>query len=873
MAVAGGPYGGVEGVAIAFDGSGSYDLDGDPLSYSWDFGDGSFGSGASPSHAYVASGTYTVTLTVNDGTVDSPVSSTSAIVDPAGGGNQAPVAVAGGPYGGVEGVAIAFDGSGSYDLDGDPLSYSWDFGDGSFGSGASPSHAYVASGTYTVTLTVNDGTVDSPVSSTSASVSASGGTGAFQQDSGSGLVSIEAEHFAANIVRSNAAWAGEDRSGSSGGAALIALPTSAPTIGTGYSASSPQLDYPVNFSHTGTHYIWIRGYASSTSSNSVHMGLDGVEVSSAGNIVFSPAGSYQWVGGPGVASFDVTTLGVHSVNVWMRESGFIIDKIVITPNAGYVQPSGSGPAESPRDSVFASGLFSDEFNDGNILGWTMVSECESGSPVWTVAGNALHQLGDCRGFAANGAAVGTYLLSDNTVPANADLRVSVRADSPSADGVGYNDSSTYAYDVIGLMFGYQDSNNYYRFELDGAKGHRKLWRKQGGVFTELNTSPQSYTRDTWTDLRVVHRNGVILMFVDGQRVLAVADSAFSSGKTGLFCARNAACRFDDVHLQSAPATPMIGISFPDGAGHASSEYFVDTDATLNVQAVATGASGVGGVEFVVDEGAPGQVSISDMSAPYTAQFNGLSNGDHTVTGYLLDSGGVRLAGSAATVTLGQVGTGGIHLHSVGDSLTNGQEDDVVGDDVSADGRNTGGGYEPILNDLLSAANPVPVTVRNDGNNGETSAQGVDRIDEVLSHSPEAQAYVVMYGANDSGDSVDPGLGLSPGQAGYAGSFKANMQAIIDAVLAEGKTIFLVKTSPYLNSASRNATILVYNQVIDELVSENGFTYTPADAHSYFTANPGEMAADGIHLTGVGYASLAGLICQMVNGHADLTCIP
>ena len=33
-------------------------------------------------------------------------------------------------------------------------SYAWDFGDGSNGSGATPSHTYLANGTYTVTLLV-----------------------------------------------------------------------------------------------------------------------------------------------------------------------------------------------------------------------------------------------------------------------------------------------------------------------------------------------------------------------------------------------------------------------------------------------------------------------------------------------------------------------------------------------------------------------------------------------------------------------------------------------------------------------------------------------------------------------------------------------
>lgn len=70
--------------------------------------------------------------------------------------NQSPVANAGPDQSAYIGDAVNFDGSGSSDPDGTVVSYNWDFGDGTTGSGVTVSHAYLATGTYTLILTVTD---------------------------------------------------------------------------------------------------------------------------------------------------------------------------------------------------------------------------------------------------------------------------------------------------------------------------------------------------------------------------------------------------------------------------------------------------------------------------------------------------------------------------------------------------------------------------------------------------------------------------------------------------------------------------------------------------------------------------------------------
>ena len=98
---------------VNFDGTGSSDPDGTIVAYDWDFGDGGTGTGVTPTHTYAAAGIYTVTLTVtDDGGVDRHGDHHSGHQRCAA--SSAPVADANGPYTGTAGVALTFDGSGSY---------------------------------------------------------------------------------------------------------------------------------------------------------------------------------------------------------------------------------------------------------------------------------------------------------------------------------------------------------------------------------------------------------------------------------------------------------------------------------------------------------------------------------------------------------------------------------------------------------------------------------------------------------------------------------------------------------------------------------------------------------------------------------------
>ncbi len=70
--------------------------------------------------------------------------------------NWEPFANAGENINGDIGEELIFDGSDSFDHEGEIISYEWDFGDGNNGSGETTTHIFNSKGIYPVTLTVSD---------------------------------------------------------------------------------------------------------------------------------------------------------------------------------------------------------------------------------------------------------------------------------------------------------------------------------------------------------------------------------------------------------------------------------------------------------------------------------------------------------------------------------------------------------------------------------------------------------------------------------------------------------------------------------------------------------------------------------------------
>lgn len=155
------PTSGAAALEVTFDASGASDPDGSVISYSWDLGDGTTDSGGTITHTYNSAGNYTVELTVIDN--DGAQASSSKNISVTAPINPPTASFTASPTSGEAPLEVSFDASGSSDSNGNITSYSWNFGDGSSGSGKTTNHTFDSSGNYTVELTVtdNDGATDS----------------------------------------------------------------------------------------------------------------------------------------------------------------------------------------------------------------------------------------------------------------------------------------------------------------------------------------------------------------------------------------------------------------------------------------------------------------------------------------------------------------------------------------------------------------------------------------------------------------------------------------------------------------------------------------------------------------------------------------
>jgi uncharacterized repeat protein (TIGR02543 family) len=204
-----------------------------------------------------------------------------------------------------------------------------------------------------------------------ASYSPVGGGETFQESSG--MVVMEAEHYSSKAtgVGSYTAynWALNTTTSGDSGDSMQALPNTGVNAGT--ATDGPVMDFKINFSTTGVYYIHARMPALGGTDDSINVGMDDTLVQSQ---LANWTGAWAWM--KATATTTISSTGLHTFNVWMREDGVILDKLILTTNASYsLSGTDTGPAESPTSGAPAtytltvnSGSGTGEYEEDEVVG-------------------------------------------------------------------------------------------------------------------------------------------------------------------------------------------------------------------------------------------------------------------------------------------------------------------------------------------------------------------------------------------------------------------------------------------------------------------------------------------------------------------------
>ena len=479
----------------------------------------------------------------------------------------------------------------------------------------------------------------------------------------------------------------------------------------------------------------------------------------------------------------------------------------------------------------------------NSANWTNIVDNTGTGAVWTASGGVLQQsafLASPSG-AYDGATsyhVGTYAI----MPWNgSDFRFSVDITplpNPSNALSKGND--------VGIMFLRQNDDYYYRVSMNSKQGFTRFERVSGGSFQTLAVNARGYVYPNQAvNMMVEVNSGDIVVWIDGAPVFALADADTPTyGYVALYCQESA--RFDNVLITEPSLAPQVVISSPLAYSIALTP---DGGNTLVSEAVVLNAPSNSSVRFMLDGGTEIQGAASGNV--YSAQFDGVSTGDHVLTAILRDARGNETASDVNDA----VGVGGDYCVTVGDSITAGMGDNIYWNNDSADERMiTIQGFQANLADEQTDSTGRPQIVFNEGVEGDESSELRNRINSILERHPGANKVLLMIGTNDSGAGITPDI------------FSNNVQTIASRTLAgNDKRLWIAKPprtyydieNTWIYDTSRNDLLYQYNQKINTIVWANN---NIEDGPNFFGEgqflNSSSLYDDYLHPNDAGYQYMA-----------------
>ncbi len=607
----------------------------------------------------------------------------------------------------------------------------------------------------------------------------------------------------------------------------------------GAMASSEYLEYTVNVPSTGQYTLQLR-LSTPNSNRRVHVEFGGVDVT--GTVTVPNTGG--WTSWQNVSVPVSLTAGQQVMRLVVDNGGMNLSRITVQDFTLNV---------------------ADDFNDGNANGWLVVDDSGTTSN-WSVSGGKYRQNNFVGNFGAalvNGYHLGTYSYLQSSAGLSG-YQFSVDVTPLANTG-----------EEVGVLFYYQNNNNYYRFVTSLSDGFSRLERRVGGTFRTLAQNARGYDPGTVLSIVVNIEGGVIQVSVNGQKLMSAYDTSLSSGAVGLY-ARDGVS-FDNVAVVPATSAPTIALSKP-------TDLSVTPGSSLSVEATVLNAPAGAAVAFDLD-GNPSSCTTASQPSPgrFTASCSAAA-GVHVLTAELRDQSSTLLD----TDSHDSAASGGNVYVTIGDSNTWGE-----GDKYGGDGNTVGGwrkalhGYQTNLVDDLNAATPVINIAFNESVRGDTlNSVLTSRLSSYLERDAGANHAIVMLGTNDANGSSPVASGINCSGTACNGTFKGRLASLVNSLNNAGMTPIVVQVPPRwadgiaapaysdpLGQPVNSIVISEYNQVVrgEDSNPLSGYVVGPNLFQYYLTSttNRFPLFYDALHLSGLAHEILAAQIRNVITGGSQL----
>lgn len=249
--------------------------------------------------------------------------------------------------------------------------------------------------------------------------------------------------------------------------------------------------------------------------------------------------SYQWtiVSGGGVLD-DATSATPVYTPADVVGTQTVMLRVTVTDSLSTISRDLTLTVEDANPPPPGVELLSEDFNSGSLQGWSVYDEGTISAPSnWRIVSGELAQLSNIRDASTASAMphLGTH-LSYNDGLGWTDYRARFKLRSTDDDS-------------LGVMFRFQDNDNYYRFSWDKQLNQRRLVKKVGGIFTLLAADNVPYVMGQTYQVEIVAQGSQLEVWIDGTVIFHITDSSLNRGSIAFYTWQNNAAYFDDVVVE------------------------------------------------------------------------------------------------------------------------------------------------------------------------------------------------------------------------------------------------------------------------------------------------------------------------------------